>query len=783
VRVTDFGLARWEDGVVSTGHQILSNSGEASLSFDDEEVLSAEVSLTRTGALVGTPAYMAPELYAHEIADAATDQFAYCVAVYEALYGERPFRGQTLAELATNVVSSDAIEFPSAVTVPRHVRVALRRGLSRRRADRYPSMGSLLAALERRGARRWRQLAVVGVPAALLGVGMWSSAQSGTNADGCDAEGRPIAEVWNPERRVRIARAFTVSGSPLAAGASDGLLADVDAFVDAWTTTARSTCEARSRGGQDAFVALSERCLAERRLALDVALESFDEVDAQDISRATGLVESLQRDCGDEVALLSEAPPPVPAALREKVAEIRLDLARMEGHQAAGEYAAGLALARALDTKATQLGHRPLQAETRRALAELLDFSGEVEEASAKFEEAELLATASRFHRITASALAQSVYVRGVLMQQHDEARRLARRAEAAGEAANLGDPFRSALQLNRASVEYSAGDYEAAERFAEEALRLRDREATPRRWADAAYNLASIRMSMGHNAEAVGTLRAYIDTFEGEVGHLHPEVAVGYHTLSMALLEVGDAVEGEKALRTSLEIVEKTVGKEHPLYASPLSDLASLEAEHGKYAQAIAMTREAAAIREAHGVQPLFVAVGGLHVAQWLSELGELDKAREELEQAHERAVAAVGEEHPRLSEFFLIRATIEARSGDRKAAEAAMERSAALSSPVLGDGTEARWSHQLSWAGMLRVLGEPDEAQVVLRTLLADTEGKRSAFMLAQARFELAQILGDKDPASGEAKALAESALRGFRDAGRTSHASDAAAWLTTH
>ena len=61
--------------------------------------------LTRTGAMMGTPAYMAPEQFRGLATDARTDQFAFCIALYEALYGERPFAGNTLMALTTNVVN------------------------------------------------------------------------------------------------------------------------------------------------------------------------------------------------------------------------------------------------------------------------------------------------------------------------------------------------------------------------------------------------------------------------------------------------------------------------------------------------------------------------------------------------------------------------------------------------------------------------------------------------------------------------------------------------------
>ncbi len=781
VRVTDFGLARWEDGSVSTGEQLLSASAEASSSLDEpgDDVLSAEVSLTRTGALVGTPAYMAPELYAHEVADAATDQFAFCVALYEALYGERPFRGQTLAELATNVVSTDSIEFPGVANVPRHIRKALRRGLSRRRRDRFPSMDALVAALDRRVVRRWRQAAAVGVPVASLALGAWATSESRDPQESCEGAKDPFVAVWDPGRRERISEAFARAESPLAGQASRALVESVDAYAETWGAAAESTCEARARGGDRTFVVLAERCLAQRRIALDIALQDFEEVDDGDITRARGLVASVAQDCTDEAALLSKAPPPAPENLREEVERVRLELAKVDGYVASGEYEAGVELARTLDGEAIATGHEPLQAEARLELGKLLDLAGDVEAAATALEEAELLGTSSRFHRITAEALTLAVYVRGVIMQQHDAARTLARRAAASAKAAGMDEEFRAALLMNQASVEYSAGEYITSEKFAAEALELRDREVNAMRWADAAYNLATIRMLLGRNAEAIDTLHAYISTFEAELGHLHPDVSIGYHTLAMALLATGKTDEGEEALRTALEIIEKTVGEKHPLYASPLSDLSDFEAERGNHEAAIALARKALTIRETQGSKPLAAATNRLSVAQWLAELGRVDEARVELDRAEKDAIAAVGEEHPRLAAFHVVRASLHANAGQRRAAKQAMDRARVL----IESDAEALWKHRLLWARQLGILGADDEAMAELRTLLAEGSKEQPPEDLADARFVLAGFLEAKTPGEPEARALAESALRGFEATSKPAAADEVRVWLSEH
>jgi two-component system chemotaxis response regulator CheY len=105
--------------------------------------------LTDTGVMMVTPAYMSPEQILGQTADARSDQFSFCVTLYEALYSVRPFGGATMAALASSVLNGQVRSPPERSSVPVIVWQTLRRGLSVNAADRCPTMKELLADLAR----------------------------------------------------------------------------------------------------------------------------------------------------------------------------------------------------------------------------------------------------------------------------------------------------------------------------------------------------------------------------------------------------------------------------------------------------------------------------------------------------------------------------------------------------------------------------------------------------------------------------------------------------------
>jgi hypothetical protein len=158
-RVLDFGLA-------APGAEPRSKD----VSWDE----LGTIDMTKTGTMLGTPAYMAPEQFLRATVDARTDQFSFCVALWEALFGKRPFAGDDVVQLSSRVIAGQRRRPPSRTRVPRSIVAALCRGLCADPNERFASMSELLQALAEPpwgGRRVW---AIAGsATLASLGVAAW----------------------------------------------------------------------------------------------------------------------------------------------------------------------------------------------------------------------------------------------------------------------------------------------------------------------------------------------------------------------------------------------------------------------------------------------------------------------------------------------------------------------------------------------------------------------------------------------------------------------------------
>ena len=223
ILVTDFGLAR---GVEPS-------SGGDPISPNEPPSRASPLSgITETGSVLGTPAYMAPEQRAGETVTPAADQFAFCVALWEALTGARPYRGnaeELLAALKRGPAALDASK------LPRRLRAPLLRGLDPDPAKRWPSMKALLAQIAP-PARRWVFPVVIG-GAALASIGAIVLAVSMRGGDpGCGAPALDPDRVWPAG-----------SGARFIAKDQRGVARLLDRDLASWKAARATACKAEPK--------------------------------------------------------------------------------------------------------------------------------------------------------------------------------------------------------------------------------------------------------------------------------------------------------------------------------------------------------------------------------------------------------------------------------------------------------------------------------------------------------------------------------------------------------
>ncbi|MEM9457212.1 MAG: protein kinase [Myxococcota bacterium] len=156
VRVMDFGLARASPDPARRPPSPKTNAfitrsrravGEPGSSTSVSNPASTRDPLTQTGSQAGTPAYMSPEQLRGDKLSPTSDQFSFCVALYEALYRQRPFPSESLGQMSSAVLLGEIRKAPRDTTVPDWLRAIVCRGLQPEPEHRFESMQTLLDAI------------------------------------------------------------------------------------------------------------------------------------------------------------------------------------------------------------------------------------------------------------------------------------------------------------------------------------------------------------------------------------------------------------------------------------------------------------------------------------------------------------------------------------------------------------------------------------------------------------------------------------------------------------
>lgn len=736
VRVMDFGLARLAPVAhadPAPGDPVEPAEGAPGSRPPDRGLLSSP--FTRTGALVGTPGYLAPEQLRGGPADERSDQFAFCVALYEALWGVHPFADDTPADRRAAALSRRRPERLPAAAVPGWLRRLVVRGLEADPAARHPSMKALLAALGRDpdAVRRRRLTAVVVVVLAAGAASGWWATERRRSAL-CNGGAR-LVPVWNPERRAAVAAAFESSGKPYAADSWRGVEKRLDGFASAWTQMYGDACAATHfRGEQSAeLLDLRMACLDRRLRAFDALAERFARADAATVEKAVVATDSLGGldACADTETLTARVKLPADPTVRAEVDRVEGELARVDALGKTGAFEDALAIADGAVASARELAYPPLEAEALLVRGQIHDGSGQYELARQDRYDAVLAAQRGGDDAQVVEAglwLARTV---GYRLSKPEEARPW--EALAVATLARLGgDRFRleALAASSRMMLAAQGGTYEEALEAARRALSFMDR--------------AGLSES-------------------GDAAELH-------NNLGVTLTNLGRYDEAVEAYERSSELYRAMVGPEHPLVADVIFNESSLAWSRGDLERALEYGLKALAIRERSlAADHPSLALSYNSVAQPLQNLGRYDEARAYQLKAMAIHEKTLGPDHVYVAASLNNLAFNEREQGHFKAAAEHYRRALGIFEASLG-AEHPYVAFALTGLGITRLrMGEPYEAVAPLTRALEIRRGAATAPKdLASTAFYLAQALWPSGRDRPRARRLAEEALALFDEAG---------------
>ncbi|MEM9461348.1 MAG: serine/threonine-protein kinase [Myxococcota bacterium] len=666
VKVLDFGLARARetDTLSPSGTSIervepadpnplepaersaYSNVGQ------DAGGSALAVDLTQTGAVVGTPAFMSPEQHSGRRADALSDQYSFCVALYSALYGQLPFEASTLPELVFNIESDNLRSPPAGSTVPAWIFRAIARGLSRVPKDRWPSLQALLDILRRDPAQRRRRWLVALGGVTLAGLAGFTLASYGAmRAEVCPGEQEVLSGLWSSSARDRIAAAFQATPSPLSDEAMAHVGPQLDAYAEAWTHQRVDACEAHRRGQQsDRLFDRRMACLDARRAGFDELVAAFEGATAATLENAAWAAASLPAvaACGDVEALTAVGMTPADPEVADEVQQHREILASAGALALAGAYEAAIDRVQQVRSRAQSLDYAPLCAEAELGLGEALMEARDYEGARDAFTAGIELGLRARHDEVVVDALAQRMWLLADPLRRPDQGLWDAAMAHAFLDRLGQPTPLHWLVLNNHGVALFRNERFQDAERAYRAALEVVGSAADSEHHVERISTRSNLGLllasGLGRPLDAAEELRVVQQEATALLGEDHPRVAMISNHIAENLMLAGRYGPARAEIEAGLASLDDSQPFARVLLWLNLVRIHNLRRD---YDQALETTAQVLSL--AHDAFPddYMVSVGTWHRGIARIGRGQVDEGIEDLWDAIEREQARWGPVH----------------------------------------------------------------------------------------------------------------------------------------
>jgi serine/threonine protein kinase/tetratricopeptide (TPR) repeat protein len=705
-RILDFGIAKTQ--AVMPGPD---DAGDER-SLRDELVRTDEESgdpmaprLTATGMVAGTLLYMAPEQHAGLPADPRSDQFSFCVALYDALYGEHPFRPKPsasepsptgvrdeLRELMNRVWGGQVGDPPQGVKVDPSVRKIVLKGLEVEPAARHPDMRALLVALEgvnrKRAGKRSAWLAgAMTLSAGLVAWYLWPR-------DACGGVGEASAAIWSDEHRMAVEQRFAETGLPYAARSWALVDERLGAYARGLAAVQLEACEARPALS---VAAAQAQCFEWRQQQLAGLIERFEQADAVAVEQAFVAVAQALDDparCLDRDYLALQVPPPAGEAA-EEVAALRPEIIDVEQLRVLGNYPESWQLGQQVMDTARAIGHAPTEVQALYAAGVAAHHDGQTQTALRLLEDAYFLASKIP-HEEFVARIAVALVVVATRNNDAERAHMWSKHADAAIERISAMGHLRSDWLENQGVLLQFEGNYEAALASYEQSLQviedgvyvdLLKQSSAHSNIGAALIELGRYDDAIGHFEEAIAYFKEALKISAEAPSPEHPEIAAFRDNIGTAYDRLGRHEDARKQHEQALAIAKAALGPEHPRTVIAHANLGVTLSFLGRFEEALEHLEHGLEVSERAGTDPLATASLRAQIGMTLLNAQKPAPAIAMLERALQDTIAVLGNEHPGLGPIASNLAFAHAIAGHNQEAIAAFERALELGKRELGE------------------------------------------------------------------------------------------------